>query len=327
MSERRKLSGSSEQWPELYIIGAPKCGTTALALYLAEHPNISFCRPKEPTFFATDLPKQRLVGTAQEYLKLFPPDKSRPTVRAEGSVWYLYSREAIPNILSVRPDAKFVVMLRNPIDAAYALHNQKLRSLDEDVALFEEAFHRQEKRRKGEGIPVTCREPSTLLYGDVCKYGEQVKRLFGLVDSKHVKAIVFEDFGRETERVYRETLELVRLDDDGRRTFERINESSRVRSRFFNTIARRPSVLRQRVTNPIKKFLGVRHLGVSAAIKNMNKVTAPRTPLSPEIRRELAAYFAEDIGELSKLLGLDLRYWTSPDAEVEGDLALRYDIS
>lgn len=95
MTERRVFSSASRRWPELYIIGAPKCGSTALARYLSEHPNISFSKPKEPHLFATDLPKQRLVDTAPEYLELFPPSKAKPTIRAEGSVWYLYSREAV----------------------------------------------------------------------------------------------------------------------------------------------------------------------------------------------------------------------------------------
>lgn len=311
-------SSNSRQWPELYIIGAPKCGTTALAHYLAEHPNISFCKPKEPHYFATDLTKQRSVGSAEEYLKLFPGNKAKPTIRAEGSVWYMYSREAVSNILSVHPGAKFVVMLRNPIDAAYALHNQKLKSLDEEVLDFGEAFRLQEKRRNGEAIPATCREPSTILYGNACKYGEQLERVFNLVAPTHVRVIVFEDFSQNTRHVYKDIIEFAGLADDGRKTFKRINESSRMRSAFLNRISRRPSALRQQLTRPIKKLLGVRRLGVSAAVRRMNTVSARQSPLSLELRNELALYFSEDVAKLSRLLGRDLTDWVSPNADARG---------
>jgi hypothetical protein len=303
-------------WPELYIIGAPKCGTTALAAYLADHPQVSFSSPKEPHFFATDFPGQRLAVSERDYLRMFPDKKVRPAIRAEGSVWYLYSREAVPNILSVRPDAKFVVMLRNPIDAAYALHGQKLNSLDEDIVDFERAFRLQHKRKRGEAVPATCRVPSTILYGEACKYGDQLERLFGLVERDRVKVIVFEHFSDETRRVYQETLALVGLPDDGRVQFPRVNEGSRTRSAALNTLSRRPSALRRRLTQPIKDVLGVRRLGVSAVVKRLNRVKTRRPPLPSKTRDELAAYFAADVQKLSGLLQLDLTPWVSsrPDA-------------
>ena len=80
--------------PEGLLIGAPKCGTTALAAYLAEHPRIAFARPKEPHFFADDLPGLRIPPDEAAYRRSFPVTGAT-TLAMEGSVWYLYSRTAV----------------------------------------------------------------------------------------------------------------------------------------------------------------------------------------------------------------------------------------
>jgi len=303
------LAPGAADWPTLYIVGAPKCGTTALAHYLSEHRQIAFSRPKEPHFFATDMPRMRIATSAEDYLALFPGQTGGTQVRAEGSVWYLYSETAIPNILSVSPQARFIVMLRNPIDAAHALYTQKLKSLDEDCPSFEKAFRLEDERRAGRAIPQTCRTPKTILYGDTCRYGAQLERLLRLVDRSRVKIILFDDFCRDAGRAYRDVLDFAGLPDDGRTSFPRVNESSRVLSQALNRLLRRPSLLRKALARPVKKLIGVRHLGVSAAIKRLNTVKASRSPLSPAFRAELAGYFADDVTRLATLIERDLSAW------------------
>lgn len=308
----------TSSWPELFLIGAPKCGTTALAHYLADHPGIAFSRPKEPCFFATDLPRQRLVTDRDAYLRLFPRAGVVPRLRAEGSVWYLYSQAAVPNILKVRPDARFVVLLRNPVDAGHALHYQKLRSLDEDVSDFETAFRLQDERRQGRHVPATCRESHTLLYGEVCRFGAQIARLYEHVPPERLKVVLFEDLNRDAGAVYREVLAFAGLPDDRRARFERVNESSRARSAFVNLLARRPSLWRQRATGAIRTLLGVRELGVSAALKKLNTVRAPRPPLRSAFRQELVDFYADDVRLLAQLLRRNLDAWLPPAGEGQG---------
>lgn len=57
--------------PNFFIVGAPKCGTTALSKYLSEHPNIFISEVKEPHYFAEDLPKYRYVTKESDYLSMF----------------------------------------------------------------------------------------------------------------------------------------------------------------------------------------------------------------------------------------------------------------
>ena len=72
--------------PNFFIVGAPKCGTTALSHYLRQHPRIFFSLPKEPHYFATDLPRYRMVTHEPAYLEYFRGAGPQHTAVGEGSV-------------------------------------------------------------------------------------------------------------------------------------------------------------------------------------------------------------------------------------------------
>ena len=101
--------------PDFFLVGAPRCGTTALAEYLGRHPAIGFSEPKEPHFFAADFPRHRIAETEAEYARCFPAADDRLRAVGEGSVWYLYSRESAANIAAYAPDARILALtLRKP---------------------------------------------------------------------------------------------------------------------------------------------------------------------------------------------------------------------
>src|SRR6185312_16840962 len=101
-------------FPNFFIIGAPKCGTTALSEYLRRHPNIGFSEQKEPHYFNDDF-SSRHIYSLDEYMKCFASNSADKVAIGEASVFYLSSRSAVRNILQHMPDAKFIVMLRDPV--------------------------------------------------------------------------------------------------------------------------------------------------------------------------------------------------------------------
>src|SRR5665213_3487944 len=149
------------RFPDFFIIGAPKCGTTALYHYLSEHPEVHMSSPKEPHFFSRDLPLSRIVRTAEEYAALFS-EAPTDAVTGEGSTWYLFSEVAVPEILSLRPDARFVVILRNPVHAVQSLHAQLFIGSSEDLFDFESAWRAQEDRAHGNRLPAKVLDPIRL---------------------------------------------------------------------------------------------------------------------------------------------------------------------
>ena len=117
--------------PDFYVVGAPKCGTTSLHRYLRQHPGVFVPDVKEPNFFCSDFPSIQKYKSLEDYSMLFEPAQENQLV-GEASPWYLYSKTAIQNILDVQPDAKFIVMLRNPVDAVISYYRYMRYYLVED---------------------------------------------------------------------------------------------------------------------------------------------------------------------------------------------------
>ena len=90
--------------PDFFILGAPKCGTTALSEYLRRHPRVFVSRPKEPHYFCADFDYYYAPGqrTEEHYLRLFAEADEGHLAVGEASVWYLYSEDAARNIARVR---------------------------------------------------------------------------------------------------------------------------------------------------------------------------------------------------------------------------------
>lgn len=290
--------------PSAYIVGAPKCGTTALAAYLAEHPAIAFTEPKEPHFFADDLPGLRLTDDETAYRRMLP--EKAATVTMEGSVWYLMSRTAVPRILAARPDAKFIVMLRDPIEMAVSLHVTLRLALDENVADFAEAWRLSPERAAGRALPRLCRAPATLVYDEACSTGGQLERFFAATRPEQRLVLFQEELGADTPGVYRRALDFLGLPDDGRTEFERVNEAALPRSKLLHALIQRDWAIKRMIGAPIKRLLGVERFDVQRRLRSMNLAKPERTVLPEALRAEMVERFRPQVAKISALLGRDV---------------------
>lgn len=293
--------------PDLFIVGAPKCGTTALHQYLGEHPRIFMSRRKEPWFFANDF--HRYVTTLEQYTALFNSATDHHLAVGESSAAYLRSDTALQRIREFSPGARIVVMLRNPVDLVHSLHSQALLNLNEDQADIERAWRLQEERRDGRYIPRLCRSPRFLQYADVARLGEQVARALEIFDRRRVKLIVFDDFAGDTRRVYEDVLGFLEIPSDNRSHFPRVNAARVTRSSVLARIAHRPPQLLVEPYLRLKKRLGWRDVGLTDWIKHVNEREVERTPLKTSFRLELIEEFRDDVDRLAQLLERDLSHW------------------
>lgn len=287
--------------PNFFIPGAPKCGTTALAQWLAAHPDIFFSPRKEPHYFNRDgMPATR---TLADYEALFARAGARHKAVGEGSTHYLYSPTAVPRILEYAPDARFIVCLRNPVDMAPALHRECLRQGWETERSFETAWRLQARRRAGQRLPGTVRrDPERLQYGRYCRLGEQLERLYDRVDAGRVLPVLLEDLRGQPVREYRRALAFLGVPDDGRTRFPAVNTARAVRSVALARLTRRVSLARN--------ALGLRgDWGVAGWMRRLNSGPPEAAPLAPALRAELRDWFADDIERLAALLGRDLAHW------------------
>ncbi|MDJ0897392.1 MAG: sulfotransferase [Xenococcus sp. MO_188.B8] len=295
--------------PNFFIVGAPKCGTTALSDYLRDHPNIYFSEPKEPHYFAQDFEKYRLTKTLEEYLSLFDESTSNHTAIGEGSVLYLFSSVALKKIYEFDSQAKIIVMLRNPVDLVHSFHSQQLFSADEDEQSFEKAWRLQDIRQQGKHIPRKNRHTIFLNYTAIGRLGEQVERLLAIFPPEQIKIIWFEDFVKSTKKVYIDVLNFLGVPEDNRTEFIRINENKTHKLRLVGRFSQKPPAFLSNVALKAKDILGIERLYILDTIRSLNTMIASREPLANDLRAELTEEFADDIKKLSQLLDKDLNHW------------------
>lgn len=281
----------SDQRPNFFILGAPKCGTTSLARWLEAHPAVFFSPHKEPHFYSTDLANRNITSEAA-YHRLFDGAGPGHLAIGEASTWYLFSKEAVPNILQAVPDARFIVMTRDPVDMARSLHHHNLRVLHEDEADFARAWALQDTRRAGHKIPRDCTELAFLQYGAACSLGAQVARLLDHVPPEQVLHIPLDGLRAEPALHYRRALAFLRVPDDGREDFPLANPARGHRSRVVQRALRLGSRMR--------RILGLRR---GTGLARLNERADPKPSLDLELVKELERYFQTDLGLLRMRLG------------------------
>lgn len=256
--------------------------------------------PKELDFFDHDRRKGYSDPLAR-YERFFKNVTDQHLVIGEASTGYLRSHVAVPAILRYSPDARFVVGLRNPVDMAISWHGQTVFGAWEDEHDFERAWRLQDARRTGRCVPRLCPDARNLLYGDVCKLGEQIERLYSTISSDRVFVYTLEEMRTNPRRLWVSLLDFLGVPDDGRNVFPVLNEAKNA-----------PGFLRvaTRVVSDLKRNLGLSQYGLGL-LNGLNRMTARKrvVHIRASLREELVGYFHEDILLLSKLTGRDLSEW------------------
>ncbi len=318
----RAAALSARAKPNFFIVGAPKCGTTSLHEYLQRHPDIFMPYYKEPHFFGSDLKGSRFLqlrGKPEKYLKLFRDARGAKRI-GESSPWYLVSQCAAAEIQAYDPQAKIIIMLRNPIDMMYSMWSQFRYSGNEDIPHFEEALAAEPERRAGRRIRRAAHCVTGLYYKQMARYSAQVERYFERFGRDNVLVIIFDDFRADTAAVYRAVLEFLEVDSSFKTTFDIRNPNKKVRLAWLQNLIVDSGfslmLLKDRLTYLATTSALVPYAFRTRAVQGVIAVYTKyesRSPLTAELRRELAAEFAPDIDALSALLERDLSHWYRHD--------------
>jgi hypothetical protein len=293
--------------PDFVLVGAPKCGTTAIHGTLQRHPRLFLSGVKEPNFFAYDLPRCREVETIEDYDDLFKRAEEGQ-LRGESSALYLNSGQAIAAILRRRPDTKFIALVRNPIDMFVSWHNECLKAFDEDEPDPKAAWLLQAERLRGRRIPKLCKEPGFLQYKTFCSLGRQIETFCQVVPEGQRLILVFDDLEQSPRSTYEHLVSFLGVEDEGTSQFLRENTFARPKSALLARLVRfcylNAGIKKIRLRlKPILNEHGIRPIGWLLR-HNLEKVAKPT--LSPEFRNELNAAFAPDVLLLETVLGRGL---------------------
>jgi hypothetical protein len=298
--------------PNLFIVGQPKSGTTALHQFLGQHPEIFMSSIKEPHFFCADFHlesdraygKQRFFDFRNEsaYMQLFARAKNIKFA-GESSTNYLYSQVAAEKIHNFNPDAKIIIVLREPAKFLYSLHSHYVKFTEENEPDFLTALALESERKQEKATSPRVTSPSYLYYSQRVKYYQQIKRYCDRFDSDQIKVVIFEEFKSDNERGFRDILEFLGVDSSFTPEYAAINVNKEVKFKAVNNIVNSPlvkSISKNLLSQEFNDFVR------DNIVEKLLWHQAPKTQMPEEIEVKLMQQYQPEVIKTSELLNLDL---------------------
>jgi hypothetical protein len=301
--------------PDFLVIGAPKSGTTALHVALANHPQLFMSRVKEPKFFLTDgrpIPAGRGPGDAAtnrhiiwrqaEYEALF--DAAPPGTKCgESTTLYLRDAAACRRIRRMIPQARLIAVLRDPVDRAHSnwthLHSAGL----EPEGDFLRACNLEEQRRKSGWAPFWQ-------YISQGKYGEQLEQLYSIFPPEQVLPIIYRDLREEPQKVIDQVCDFLQIARGQIPAVPAENVTAQTSPSMVNGVLRQTV---RRIAEVDGRFPGpLRRVASSRLERVLQREQGLRQPLTAEERAALIPRFESDIGLLERLIDRPLSHWRDP---------------
>ncbi len=307
---------ASVRW--LFIVGCPKCGTTALHTLLSRHPLIDGSRPKEPHYWCVDFHRlsddyhgDRVFFSVRrwdQYMACFRalgPER----LALDSSTSYLRSERAPVLVAERCPDARVIICLRDPKRVLVSLHKEFLRdgyeSIPEPIAAIEASSIRARGEQASEAAPF----PAWLDYWAWVDWPAQIQRWMDAVGPDRVYVVIQEEFAGENACTVRRLLAWLGLPE------LRLDHGHRPVNTYA---ARRPArwarlLLRPRVRAMVRQLVPPTAYDVvwAWASRLLTRPVDDRTRQREQLAvAEVASAFATRIGDLvaatSELLKRDL---------------------
>ncbi|MDA8796845.1 sulfotransferase domain-containing protein [Luminiphilus sp.] len=228
-------------FPNVFIIGAPKCGTTSLADWLSQHRDFHVPIKKELNFLNTDH-KMWDAWSLDDVEEEFGSQSSK--FRVDASVLYCLSDTALKKI-SELPDVSLVVLcLRDPRSMYLSIHAQQYRTLYETESSPGKAWsnHYENVRRALRSDDADT--AINLNYKEIAAPASIVKRVKSFISEDKLLIVRFEDLQQRPEKVYREILRLTGCSFQ-EVNFSHLNSRSRIRLRWLHVLVKKLSILKK----------------------------------------------------------------------------------
>jgi hypothetical protein len=282
--------------PNFFIVGAPKCGTTALYKYLEAHPQVFLSDPKEVNFFSKkELDEQNLYyndfkpKSENEYLNLFKKANSQHKIIGEASVSYLYYSDVAARIHTFNPNSKVVILLRDPVARAFShyLMDKRLGLVNKELV---EIFNSEEARDK-------LNFQQYFLLGN---YASQVKKYLSLFGKNNVKIFFSEELKSNRNNTIQNLYRFLGIQNFELVEYPKHNAYKQPKGIFLQKLYSM-SFIRKNIKKVIPQYILKRVVdfffnSTPPSLNNLDKIL-------------LKNYYNEDICKLEKLLRKDLTQW------------------
>lgn len=269
--------------PNLFFIGVPRSGSTSLVYELKNHPNIFVPYLKEPRFFDReifyDFEEDYIFSSLSDYLKIYEAQNNNHLYRLDASLFAIYSEKTLIDILKVNEKAKFLVVLRNPLDAAKSMHRMRLSNTHKPLAEISEDFYECwdmiNERKKGFKYPKNCRHKLLFRYDLLYSYNRYLPFVKKNINPKNIIYINYNTYKNEPKKVHKyifDFLNIPHVDLKLLNMNKSIISKKNFINRFIDTIVFRSSNFRKKLNltgNKVDYFKKIYYfLRVKNKVKN-----------------------------------------------------------
>jgi len=298
----------TDRLPNLFIVGAQKCGTSSLTMMLKFHPEVFMSFPKEPGYLAFGesgytFPgahgkpgdASRYVVTSEaDYLGLFESAGVGQKILGEASTWYLTFPGMASRLKAFNPEAKVVVILRNPVDRAYSAWCHARRDNIESCESFAEALAMEQRRQ----------EPDYLLrYRELGEYAAPLREFQGVFGWENLLVLFYEDLRDDPEDLWDQLCRFLDIETIAFPPRRVANRSGNPRSKLLQKVLKShglKSIL-------VKLFPYTFLTWLKMRVDSFDLRKFP--PLEGEVRLGLVDYYRDDINAVMEITGRDLNDW------------------
>ena len=268
--------------PNFLIIGGMKCGTTALTEYLKAHPDVFIASPKEMHFF------DRNYENGWDWYESHFVNATGFKAVGESTAHYSYDEAAHERIARRLPDARLIMMVRDPVERAHSQY-WHARTRGREHLTFSESLE-AEPGRLASGNEV---DRWTYSYVDRGNYARQLRSLMQHFDHSRIHVVILEELQRDPAQTYQKICRFLNVDDE---------QVPDIVGQKVNPFVRHRSTVLRRVTGSMPGLM-------RRAVGKLNRVSGVYPDLDGETRQALAKEFARSNSELAKLIGRDLSTW------------------
>lgn len=313
-------SKKHELIPDFLIIGAGKCGTTSLYMYLRQHPDIYLPKVKEPNFYGYENRKPADFGEGLENMQHFRESvtdfesytnlfrQAAPgQVKGEMSNTYMYHEQAPERIRYYNPDMKLIAILRQPAGRLYSRF-----------------LHLARENRTPTKDFADCMNKDSIWWkrNDLIREGYYYKNLlpyFALFPRENIRIYLYEELNEDATSVLRDIFGFLQVDVNFQPDLTtRFNQSGIIKNKLLNKIYGQRGLL----TSGFKALFSdsmvdkvKQNAFIQKAINNLRgKNLAKPKPDAAVWNWLTQEVYGEDIRQLQEMIGKDLRHWLKPKA-------------
>lgn len=296
--------------PNAFLIGVQKSATTSLYDWIGQHPDV--CAPfsmKDTPFFIDDT----LYAKGTSFLdEVYRREFGGQRIILNGSANIIYFEHAVKRMAQCNPQAKLLLVLRNPVERAISAYNFAVKRNMEDLPLMEAVNREPERIAQGD-----LRTLSNNTYVDHGKYYEQISRLYNYYPESQVLIFLYEDIRSNPSEVIAKTYAFLGLDTSFEPNLRSLNKTGSVRFAWIrNALYSQSGIKKFLVKNVLDKILPYdRKYRLKIFFLNLVTSKTKERPQSgpdlTEARALIRKQLQPDIEKLQGLLGRDLNHWNS----------------